>query len=119
MKPNDEDLRKLRGQIEKTSSGRGLNSVQSQKNIAKAIQLLRGKGKTRPLIMNVLRQSLEISPEAFILLSSAYAPDTLNRKSKENCANLIELIRQQKEALTNHAILSSLAIVYGVTPREG
>jgi hypothetical protein len=116
MEHYDDDLEVLRNQIEKTRSNRGLYSARSRSNMRSALRWLEMQLQPRKLVSEFWSQSLDISPQVFVLLGSTYAPDTLNRRGQERCKNLLGLVRQHRDSFNKCAVLSSLAVKYGIGP---
>ena len=53
----------------------------------------------RKLLSKFWSQSLEISPQVFVLMASTYAQDTLNRSGRERCSDLLNIVRQHQNVI--------------------
>ena len=114
---NRDELYLLRRQLRQKVSGRGVFSAKSAKNIIKAVQTLRGVIKAREAVLTFWEQCLDISPRAFVLVSSTFASDTINRKGKVGRQRIIDIIQQHNE-LFSHGVLDNIVTEHNVSARS-
>jgi hypothetical protein len=73
--------------------------VQSTKNLLKAVQTLRGTIKVREVVLTFWKRCLDFSPRAFVLISSTFSTDTVNRVVKLGRERILDIVMHHDESL--------------------
>ena len=108
----DDDISFIFSQLRHMAPGCGLLSVRSRNNIRKALMCLRGAGSTRQMVKNCWKQSLDISPQVFLLFSASLAADSLCRRGVEISRRLIVILQHHQKTIDQHPVINTLVAEY-------